>query len=168
MTIINTMIVFGLSGLWHGASWNFVIWGCLNGLSLIVFDRWLKLNPKKLITKILGALFVTGYWCVTLIFFRAETFSDAITTFNNIGFSGADLLYNFGLNKEEFSLVCWLLAGLILIELIQEKGGEKLEDMFFKRFWMARWLVYIVIVLTTIYLGIYGIGSENNFIYFQF
>lgn len=49
---LNVLIVFTVSGLWHGASWNFVIWGFLNGMFLVVFDKWLKLNPQNFAIKI--------------------------------------------------------------------------------------------------------------------
>lgn len=166
--LINTMIVFMVSGLWHGASWNFVIWGALNGLSLIIFDRWLGLNPKHVWSKTVSALFVTGYWAITLIFFRASTFGDALTMFGCLGFSNADLLYNFGLNAAEFKFTCWIIAGLMAIELMEEIWKERLDQLFYGRFWPIRWAAYIALVLGTIYLGIYGNGSDNNFIYFQF
>jgi len=167
-TAINTMIVFMVSGIWHGASWNFVIWGIINGLSLIVFDRWLKLNPKAGVARLFSALFVTSYWAVSLIFFRAQTFGDAMAMFSNLGFDNADALYSFGLKEAEFRFTVWIIAGLMLIELLEEKLKDKAEELFFNGFWLVRWIPYIAIVLVTIYFGIYGNGSDNNFIYFQF
>lgn len=166
--MLNTMIVFVVSGIWHGASWNFVIWGAINGLSLIVFDRLLKLNPQSGTAKFRSALFVTSYWAVSLIFFRAPTFHDAITMFSNLGFGNYDALYSFGLKATEFHFVVWLLVGLMIIELMEERWKERLESFFFNGYWLVRWVPYIAIVLATVYFGIYGNGSDNNFIYFQF
>ena len=166
--VLNTMIVFVVSGIWHGASWNFVIWGAINGLSLIVFDRWLKMNPKTGPEKVRSALFVTSYWALSLIFFRAQTFSDAITMFSNLGFGNLDSLYSFGMKETEFHFTIWLLVGLMIIELMEERWKEKLESFFFNSFWLIRWVPYLAIVLGTILFGIYGNGSDNNFIYFQF
>lgn len=168
LTVVNTMIVFMLSGLWHGASWNFVIWGALNGLSLIVFDRWLGLNPRGALTRIMAALFVTGFWAVTLIFFRAETLAGAMSMFGNLGFGNAAEIYNLGLNKMEFSFVCWLIVALMVVEVLDEKFGGKLWNWCLYHFFPLRWTVYVAIVIVTIYFGIYGIGGDNNFIYFQF
>ena len=166
--LMNTMIVFMVSGLWHGASWNFVIWGALNGLSLIVFDRWLGLNPKNAAAKMASALFVTAYWALTLIFFRATTFGNALAMFGSLGFSNADMIYSFGLNAVEFRFVCGMVAVLMAVELMEEIGKERFTQFFYGRFWPLRWAVYITLVLSTIYFGIYGNGSDNNFIYFQF
>lgn len=164
----NTMIVFMVSGIWHGASWNFVIWGVINGLALIVFDRLLKMNPKTTGAKIRNAVFVTSYWALSLIFFRSQTFQDAITMFANLGFGNADALYSLGLKETEFHFTIWILVGLLVIEMIEERWKEKLESAFFNGFWLVRWIPYVAIVLGTIYFGIYGNGSDNNFIYFQF
>ena len=167
-TYINILIVFTVSGLWHGASWNFVIWGFLNGLFLAVFDKIFHLKPNNVITKIVCCLFVVGLWGLSLIFFRAETFGDAITVWGNLGFSNVEMLYSYGLNSMEFKFTIWLLVGLMAIELMLKNHQDKIETFFFNRFFPLRWAIYIAIVLSTIYLGIYGIGSDNTFIYFQF
>ncbi|MDR1793256.1 MAG: MBOAT family protein [Bacteroidales bacterium] len=59
-TNINMMNTMLLGGLWHGASWNFMIWGGLNGLGILSFKIWRQLNPyfKTLLTAFLFALFV--------------------------------------------------------------------------------------------------------------
>lgn len=166
--MLNTMIIFMVSGIWHGASWNFVIWGVINGLALIVFDRLLKLNPKTRGAKIRSAIFVTSYWALSLIFFRAPTFQDAIAMFANLGFGNSDALYSLGMKETEFHFTIWLLVGLMVIELMEETWKEKLETFFFNSFWLIRWIPYVAIVLGTVYFGVYGNGSDNNFIYFQF
>lgn len=60
-TDINLMITMLLGGLWHGASWNFVIWGGLNGIGILIFKRWRKWTPltKMIATLLLFALFST-------------------------------------------------------------------------------------------------------------
>ena len=168
IALLNTLIVFVVSGIWHGASWNFVIWGAVNGLALIVFDKWLKLKPASFLQRLFSSLFVTSYWALSLIFFRAPTFRTAILMFSDLGFGNADALYSFGLPEPEFLFVIGILAGLMIIELMEERWKEKLESFFFNSFWLVRWIPYIAIVLGAIFFGIYGNGSDNNFIYFQF
>lgn len=167
-TYINVLIVFTISGLWHGASWNFVLWGFLNGLFLAVFDKVFHLRPKNNFAKVPCCLFVVGLWALSLIFFRAETFGDAMTAWKNLGFGNAQALFSYGLGATEFHFTVWLLVGLMAIELLLKNRQEKIETFFFNRFFPLRWTVYILIVLSTLYLGIYGIGSDNTFIYFQF
>lgn len=167
-TYINVIIVFAVSGLWHGASWNFVIWGFLNGVFLTVFDKTFHLNPKNFPAKIVCCLFVTVMWGLSLVFFRAGTFGDALAMFGNLGFGNAGDLFSHGFDRVEFNFTLILLAGLILIEIFLKNRQEKVSDFFFNRFFPLRWLVYFIIIIVTIYLGVYGVGSDNTFIYFQF
>ena len=53
-TAFNIMVVFALTGLWHGASWNFIVWGLLNGV-LIVFERFFHIEKMP---KAFGAHFI--------------------------------------------------------------------------------------------------------------
>jgi len=70
--LLNNMIVFLLSGLWHGASWNYVMWGFLNGLG-VIFNN---LNLKPLKNKFISWFCTFGYFLFTLIFFRCENMTD--------------------------------------------------------------------------------------------
>lgn len=167
-TYLNVIIVFGVSGLWHGASWNFVIWGLLNGIFLAVFDKSFHLDPKTTLSKVASCLFVCGMWTLSLIFFRADTFGDAIIMFGNIFSSATASIYDFGLNSMEFNFVVCLIIGLMIAEIAKEKWGEKIADTFFNLYMPIRMITYIIIPLALIFLGIYGEGNDNSFIYFQF
>ena len=166
-TILNVMIVFAVSGLWHGASWNFVIWGCINGLFLVFFDKVVKLKPENVPAKLLCWLFVFGVWAASLVFFRASTLSDAVTMFGNLGFSHTDVLTSCGLGKSELIFSFLILAALALYELLTQGRQEKVEKGFFSSPAVLRWLVYLLLVLSVLYLGEYG-ANDNAFIYFQF
>ena len=167
-TIRNILIVFIVSGLWHGASWNFVVWGALNGLFLIVFDKILAKESKIFLVRLIKATFVTAAWTVSLIFFRAADFKDSFQIFQNLGFGNSDILYELGLNKIEFRMVSYLLLGLILFELLIEKK-ENLYTWFVARPFYIRWAVYISLITFIVFYGSYGVGlNDQNFIYFQF
>lgn len=71
-TILNTMIVFLLSGLWHGASWTFVFWGILHGIG-VAFD---SLHLLKLPKKWMHQALTFAYVCLAFVFFRVETIAD--------------------------------------------------------------------------------------------
>lgn len=167
-TITNTLIVFMLSGLWHGASWNFVIWGTLNGLFLIVLDRIFKLRNSTGFKRIFAAILVSVSWALSLIFFRAQTFADAVLVLQNIGFSNVENLYSFGLNSLEWKFALYLIIGMMVYELFAEKAGEKLLERFYSTKTAVRWSLYFALVLCIIFLGSYGSANDNSFIYFQF
>jgi len=163
-TYLNIFIIFLVSGLWHGASWTFVVWGCLNGIFLII-NKLVKWNPTNFFTGVLGAVVTFSLWTISLSFFRSQSISDAFYVLANMGSSNADALYDFGLNSMEFGFVSKLLVVLMVLELFIEKKGE----LFYKvlNFVPIRWIVYILLPLAIVYLGVYG-ASDNSFIYFQF
>ena len=167
-TIRNILIVFVLSGLWHGASWNFVIWGGINALFILVFDRFLLNKNNNMIKGVLISVFVFSLWALSLIFFRSETYGDAIKMFSNLLESGNDGLYGYGLNSLEFTFALQLLGGYVVFELFVEKF-KNLHQWFMNRNFIIRWVVYIFLVTTILLFGSYGVGlNDNNFIYFQF
>ena len=168
-TIINILIVFAISGLWHGASWNFVIWGILNALFMIALDPVLSLLPKKnFVSRTIKSIIITLCWSVSLIFFRAKGFETAIECFKSIGFDNADKIINFGLNAVELKLSFALLVALLLKEIFWEWNGKTIETKFYKTPIFVRWIFYIAFVLSIVYFGQYGSGNEHSFIYFQF
>lgn len=71
-TILNTMIIFALSGLWHGASWAFVLWGILHGIG-VAFD---SLQILKLPAKWMHQLLTFAYVCIAFVFFRAADIAE--------------------------------------------------------------------------------------------
>ena len=170
--LINLLITFLLSGLWHGASWNFALWGLLNGLFLIaqvfIDRRKTSKKPKtSFIKRILQSAVVMLLWGGSLIFFRAQTFDDAIYVFQNISLTGWDNLYELGLTVSEFKFVFYCLVSIYILDYIQEK--KDLYKFLTDRNIVIRFAVYITAILMIIYLGAYGEDvSDNQFLYFQF
>ena len=161
----NIFIVFLLSGLWHGASWNFVIWGALNGLFLILFDTHINQRIKS---KLLKHMFIFTSWALSLIFFRAQTFNEAINVFSNINLSNKSNIYSMGLNNSEIHFTFWLLISYMAIEYINEKKGN-LINIITNQKMLIRFTFYLLLILSIIFLGAYGVGfNDTNFIYFQF
>lgn len=168
LVIRNVMIVFLLSGLWHGASWNFVIWGGINGLFIVVFDKIIRRSNLKWHQRLFNSIFVSGMWAFSLVFFRAQTFSDAIVFYKNIFLNSSKSIYDFGLGETELMFTFSLLIFLVLFEIIQEKWG-KLYERFISLNFIFRWAIYISVSAIIVMFGVYGVGLDDNaFIYFQF
>ncbi len=166
--IKNILIVFVLSGLWHGASWNFVIWGGINAVFILTLDRFLKNENKAFVKRILTSLLISMLWAMSLVFFRAKTFNDALYMFSKIGSDSKDILYNYGLNELEFSFAIKLLVGYMLFEILQEIY-TKIYEWFYSLNFFFRWTVYTCLIGAIIFYGSYGVGlNDNKFIYFQF
>ena len=92
-TLVNTFLVFFLSGLWHGANWTYVAWGTMQGL-LVVWDNLGivgvqgsndKVPAKIYIPRWLGWIFTFGFFNISLFFFRSESMTQAFQMFKNIG-----------------------------------------------------------------------------------
>lgn len=81
-TLINLMATFLVSGLWHGAGWQFIIWGGLHGLALC-FERVTEKRLKR-IPNIVHHITVLFFLLITWVFFRAETVTDAIAVIQNM------------------------------------------------------------------------------------
>ena len=82
-TVVNTMTVFLLSGLWHGANWTFVLWGAMHGVLNVLTKIF-----KKQIDRVPGLINWLGTFAfvnLAWLFFRAETISDAVHIISKIG-----------------------------------------------------------------------------------
>ena len=89
-TLLNVMIVFLISGLWHGANWTFILWGALHGL-LNVLEKAFRMKDWKIpvfLRRGFTFIFVTLAWSI----FRAPSLSDSIALFGRL-FSGGFSLY---------------------------------------------------------------------------
>jgi alginate O-acetyltransferase complex protein AlgI len=91
LALMTTML---LGGLWHGASWNFVIWGALHGGVLAIERLWREFKPKGMpnLPSFLGIIITFHIFTLGWIFFRSATFADAIAFIGGIGAGGATTL----------------------------------------------------------------------------
>jgi len=116
---LNLCICFLLSGLWHGASWNFVIWGCFHGL-ILVADRafWLQWQQRLPLLANIGITFFLV--AISWVFFRCDTFSHALHFVAALFGAPASTANAVFLQRD--TLVA-LVAGstVVLLPLIQEK-----------------------------------------------
>lgn len=167
MIFRNTMIIFLVSGLWHGASWNFVIWGGLNGLlfvPLIVSKNHRRhmdtVAPNRLLPTLREfALVFTTFWMITFtrIFFRSETFQQAIE------YSKALFTWSAkgSLELPELERYAFEILPLLFFFIGYEwYKRHKQDEMISNKVEMA---LFLVILVT---FGVYS--DYSNFIYFQF
>lgn len=176
MVIRNILIVFFLSGLWHGANWTFVVWGLYNGI-IIALLTLLNLNHKRsaIISekrffpplKEFGQIFITFVLVVIgWIFFRAEDLSQAVDYIANLCDSSIVSIPNFrdlGLSFIKLTYTLFFIVLLQLIDWIQRKQDFGLEISNVK-YRPIRWSIYIIFLLT---FSVFA-GGQEEFIYFQF
>ena len=75
-TLVNLLIVFLVSGIWHGAGWNFIIWGMLHGICILIHRVWK--NSKRKMNKFVGWFITMNLVNIFWVFFRATNLHDAI------------------------------------------------------------------------------------------
>lgn len=173
--MLNLMIVFLISGLWHGAGWTFIIWGALHGVAVVglVWMRqanW-QLIPQGGLGALLKILLTFLFVCFTWIFFRAESLSDAMYIINHLfaPSATADISAPFmaGLlgAQVEFLLAFALIGLLLAVDGLTVKSS--ISAGFARLPVMARWAWYYALGAAVMFSSIYGTGAQQ-FIYFQF
>ncbi len=183
----NQFFVFAVSGLWHGANWNFIIWGALHGFYLI-FARITK-KPRAYFNKITGlekvpfllkSLQAFTTFCLVAfawIFFRGNYLEQSqcwhLVThlFSNLPSIKEFLSYNYIAKNVflEFTMVEFLIAvGLIIfMEIIHYIQRDKSIRQIVAKYPTAlRWTLYYLFIMAFFILGIFD--QPAKFIYFQF
>lgn len=180
----NIMIVFLSSGLWHGASWHYVIWGGLNGLYQIIgyelkpVKEWIVqkfgLDVKVFSHKLLRVLATFVLVDISWVFFRADTSIDAVLLLHRAVthlrlaslFDGSLLALN--LPGLEFGIALFSIMILFLVDLAHYRGMKIRETLARQGVWF-RFAVCITAILFVLVFGEYGPGFDaSQFIYFQF
>lgn len=181
---INMMIVFIVSGLWHGAAWTYIVWGFLNGIFQVVgimtrkhrdrFYAKMGLHTKSIGHSCLQIISTFILVDITWIFFRARSIGQAfyviksIFTVHNgwILFDGS--LYTLGLNRKEFWLMLLAIGILFAGDLLKECRVRMIALITSEDLW-CRWLIYICSAIFILVFGVWGAGYDAQaFVYFQF
>ncbi|MBP5597432.1 MAG: MBOAT family protein [Pseudobutyrivibrio sp.] len=182
---LNIMIVFVVSGLWHGASWNFVAWGGIHGFYQVLGDwtkstrtkisKKLEINTECFSWRLLQTVCTYILFDIALFFFRADTLKDAISYIHRIITKPTpwvlfnDGLYMLGLNRTEFNILLVSLMILFIVDYIRFKTGMTIDKFLFTQNVWFEWLVVIVLILMIFTFGKYGPSFDaKQFIYFQF
>ena len=171
-TILNTIIVFALSGLWHGADWTFVLWGLYHALLFIplvllgsrshkdtVAHGRLLPSLRELLSMLVTFLLVNFGW----VLFRAPDFA-SFTAFTSRLFS-ASLFDHHGLTMRMATMLLWC-AALLIAEWMQREREHVLQIDGYRLFSTqeSRLLLYALLACLIFYFA----GQVQTFIYFQF
>lgn len=158
---MNLLVTMLIGGLWHGASWNFVFWGLLHGLALIIhklFSKKFPINSKlwSYFTSLLTFVFVCFAW----IFFRAENLDTSLEIIVSIAQFRSSSYFSILLK-----ILIFYFFITILLDILERKfgGSEYLA--------LSSWSILCAIILpvwVAIVLYLYTIVEPSPFIYFQF
>lgn len=178
---LNLLLTFLVSGLWHGAGFNFYLWGALHAVYQIVgqctatFRKKLreKLGIKadsgseKIYQVLITFNLVTFAW----IFFRAPSVADAFLYIRQM-FSGADLfalfggrMFELGVSQGYFLVLLLHLIAFFAVEH-STQSQEAAIDGIIRQHLLIRWFIYLVMLFDVILLGAYGSGYDmSGFMY---
>lgn len=183
---VNILVVFCISGLWHGAGWHYIVWGLLHGCYQVV--GYLSAPLKKRIAAVLKLkiksegmviravqtaatfLLVNFAW----IFFRTESMHEAvgivtsIFRYPSVWVLTNGSLYEYGLSSNMFHILLVWIAVLFFVDILHERGIS-IRERIAGQSLVVRWAIYYAAVFSIIFFGAYGMGyHESDFIYMQF
>ena len=164
ITCRNLMIVFVVSGLWHGAGWSYAVWGLLHALGIVLCFIWkqkkysqrLAIPPRVLSGG--GWILTQTFWLVALVCFRGENKAQILAFLEGL------ILRSWDWNQMDPHWI--LLAGGIFLygaEWIQRDRPHVL-DLHDRPLWI-RWTIYLICCLCFL---TYGSFESRAFVYFQF
>jgi D-alanyl-lipoteichoic acid acyltransferase DltB (MBOAT superfamily) len=173
--ILNILIVFLVSGLWHGAKWTFVVWGLLNGFYMVAahitkkardgIAMSIRMRYFPVIRKYMQILVTFHLVLIGWVFFRADSLRDAVYVLSHMfrvnDFKLAD--YYVGLGQSEFVIAICAIIFMLIVHIIQRHN--KIRHMLMEKPLWVRLVFYTIMLLSLVLFGEYG---HQEFIYFQF
>lgn len=169
-TNLNLLTTMLLGGFWHGASWNFLIWGAMHGVSLAIHKIWMLLTGKtfekisnKWLYKALAVLVTFHFVCFCWVFFKAATLEDASNMLHQI-------THNFSFSVwGAFFGNYWPVLGMIALAFVLHAIPDDYADKLIGRFRLIPMPVYIALFFVFVIIYGYFKSSEPVMpIYLQF
>lgn len=162
----NLWIVFLLSGLWHGASWNYVIWGGFHGLFLIL-DRLFLQKVLRKVGRIVATLFTFLVVMIGWVIFRLENLSEVKIYLTK--------MFWYSTETELKNIPSFLIIAVLAVLfsfMASFKKGAQLEAYIFERdhYRLYEYFIFLMLSIILFILSISAIVSSdfNPFIYFRF
>lgn len=163
-TYINLLIVFFVTGFWHGAGYTFIIWGIFHGFFSILERMWLgkHLHKKSIFSHIYSLLVINYGW----IIFRSESLTQAMNFFRSMTFfwkqSATDIAWQTLISNESIFIVFIAIVGCGFIQSLFNKSSVilKIKYSLFELLYCS--------LLFFICIAILASKSYNPFIYFRF
>lgn len=153
----NLMIVMALSGLWHGANWNYLIWGLINGVLLCVEKRINIKRDKNILNIVVTYILISFTW----IFFRAESFSVALTIIKSI------ITFKDGINQPYlWSIFSFIITLVVTYIIYKKQRNNEYNNYLIQDLDTIKGLVILFVLIgLTICLAY---TNTSPFVYFSF
>ena len=163
----NILIVWLLTGIWHGASWNFVIWGLMFGIILIIEKLFLKKYLEKL-PNFIRRIYVLFIVMISFIIFNADTINDAISNIIGLfGFNKKTFINNYTIYYLKSYFIILVIAIIASTPLIKKQLENMKKNKFMNKLINILEPIYIVSLLLIVTSYLID-NSYNPFLYFRF
>ena len=166
---LNLIITMFLGGLWHGASWNFVLWGTFHGVALALHKAWMSIIGRKKgetshgIRRVLGVIITFHFVCFCWIFFRNADFHNSMDMLNQIFTAFRPQLF------PQLIEGYWRVFALMAVGFLLHFAPDSWENAVCRGVIKLPFLGKAIVMVAMIYLVIQMKSSEiQPFIYFQF
>ena len=164
-TYRNLMITMVLGGLWHGAAWNFILWGFYHGILLSIHRCFQSVNKTVLSSQYFWVAFTKGafFFCLTCygwLLFRAPSLDKIVSLTSTLIFDFGNM--NFGASKPRLAVLCGLPI-FFIIEAVEGFGGGK---AFYKKIPVPVWTALYAAMIFCIGIGL--TTEPAQFIYMVF
>lgn len=171
--IMNTLIVFLVSGLWHGSTGMFLIWGMCHAV-LTIIESYIRaaVKEKPFVRYIRPLLIVINFILVALlwVFFRSSSMAEALGIFERMKLACGLPLINAetaGITMNEFNWTLILILFIFIADVL--RYHRDMIEFLSKQFIITRWVFYTLLIVTAIIFGVYGPGYHpEDFIYVTF
>ncbi len=161
-TQLNIMVAMILSGIWHGAGMNFLLWGAIHGAGLVMFNLWQRWGrdiQKGPMPELLARFLTFHYVCFAWIFFRADSVDDALTLLTNLKSCNPVIMTSVQLwTVLAFTSVLVIYPWIVAV---RRRGAESLAELK----WYAVPLLLVPLLTLAFYLAPSGVPG---FIYANF
>ena len=163
-TLLNLLIVFLISGIWHGAGWNFIIWGMLHGICILIHRVWK--NSKRKMNKFIGWFITMNLVNIFWVFFRAKDLASAFKVikgmfnFSTIGQNVDEIFRTINGSSAYRDARDMLILGIILVIFFKSsiEKKEKFKEGIFN----------IIFIVGLFCISIIFLEYKADFLYFNF
>lgn len=176
VTNINLMLTMVIGGLWHGASWNFLIWGALNGAGLVVYKAWSKISPYEksnfFLVNAWKIFFTFVFISFTRLFFRAGDIKNTQGSMETVNRMWKQITTGWDWKFEAYLTLLtgyWKIWLVFLLGMIIHWLPVKTKEWYRTTFAKAPMYAQIITVIVVVFVVYQSITAGlQTFIYFQF
>lgn len=159
--ILSIMITMIIGGIWHGAGWNFLIWGAAHGIAISFLHLYKYLfNQDKMFIPCVSVFFTFIFVSLTWVLFRESSFLDALNFYK--------LLFSFDFNNMQFDNVKIILLAICFFIIWGLPNSMQIIKFDKEKIEIKSWYVYLSAIAFFVSLKFMALVPSLKFVYFNF